>query len=523
VPSQRARIFHFALYIGSFDDDGHSGDSRAGGGGPFAGRDLVLAYDVPIFDGDVSNIEEAGTLMHELGHNLGLSHGGSLQDAGVNYKPNYPSVMNYFWQTTGVAKSSNLALLDYSEGTLDSVDENSLDEHGGLGPDPFASDIAVKWRCPSSQRRGPLPSAFDVDWNCNGAIDAGSPAIDVNASSTLTVLRDHDDWSSLVYDGGGTLGGAGDPGAASAVTPVDEPDSAELKGASHDLHTVDLSGPGQLAIQSHTSAPVTITITNHHDDQRTYNLATTARGVQIGDVPTQITLAAQERRALAATLTANAPTDSAFFEVDAESGGIVDADSAITEVTVADQNVVDQPKPQTAHSADAGGLVAIDDSRAALRISVDGAHPRTFVAHAVGRVARTTPGTHVLRISEVVKASKNSHTRASAKVTTVRLRFAARQLQAVLVTRSRGKLQARVIKVAPGVRALLSLLPGTRQISIGGNAKARRVGHGKVVQVGSATTVRIGVRRRVKMTARAQLTVLVQQDGHVVGLVRSVA
>jgi hypothetical protein len=40
---------------------------------------------------------EAGTFMHELGHNLGLNHGGGLFDRGdvINFKPNYLSVMNY--------------------------------------------------------------------------------------------------------------------------------------------------------------------------------------------------------------------------------------------------------------------------------------------------------------------------------------------------------------------------------------------------------------------------------------------
>jgi hypothetical protein len=44
---------------------------------------------------------EAGTFMHELGHNLGLHHGGGLFDQGeeINYKPNFISVMNYNHQT----------------------------------------------------------------------------------------------------------------------------------------------------------------------------------------------------------------------------------------------------------------------------------------------------------------------------------------------------------------------------------------------------------------------------------------
>jgi len=43
---------------------------------------------------------QAGTFMHELGHNLGLNHGGGLFDTGdrTNYKPNYISVMNYYDQ-----------------------------------------------------------------------------------------------------------------------------------------------------------------------------------------------------------------------------------------------------------------------------------------------------------------------------------------------------------------------------------------------------------------------------------------
>ena len=40
--------------------------------------------------------ERMGTFMHELGHTLGLDHGG---DDTISFKPNYNSVMNYLWQT----------------------------------------------------------------------------------------------------------------------------------------------------------------------------------------------------------------------------------------------------------------------------------------------------------------------------------------------------------------------------------------------------------------------------------------
>lgn len=45
-------------------------------------------------------IEQAGTFMHELGHDLKLDHGGPVgsDQVGMQYKPNYLSVMNYAFQ-----------------------------------------------------------------------------------------------------------------------------------------------------------------------------------------------------------------------------------------------------------------------------------------------------------------------------------------------------------------------------------------------------------------------------------------
>lgn len=57
---------------------------------------------------------EAGTFMHELGHNLGLGHGGARFDQNI-CKPNLISVMNYQYQFGDLAPDF---VLDYSRSTI---------------------------------------------------------------------------------------------------------------------------------------------------------------------------------------------------------------------------------------------------------------------------------------------------------------------------------------------------------------------------------------------------------------------
>ncbi|SPE28736.1 exported hypothetical protein [Candidatus Sulfotelmatomonas gaucii] len=68
----------------------------------------------------------AGTLYHEIGHTLGLTHGGLYYDThgsyipifDVNCKPNYQSVMNYLFQLDGLGPNGTVA---YSNQTLESL------------------------------------------------------------------------------------------------------------------------------------------------------------------------------------------------------------------------------------------------------------------------------------------------------------------------------------------------------------------------------------------------------------------
>jgi hypothetical protein len=99
--------------------------------------------------------EQEGTFMHELGHNLGLEHGG---DDELNYKPNYLSVMNYTFQMPYIVPNRPL---DYSRwvlpppvedgsSSLNSCTDGS-DNGGGDGVDWGDPDC---WKPPALQDEG---------------------------------------------------------------------------------------------------------------------------------------------------------------------------------------------------------------------------------------------------------------------------------------------------------------------------------------------------------------------------------
>jgi hypothetical protein len=127
----------------------------------------------------------AYTIMHELGHNLGLLHGG---DEACNRKPNYNSVMNYRFQFTGVMDCSlhPLGKADYSSGIRRMLDENALIEGDGV------------CRVQAAAQAGIPP----IDWNHNNLIDPDPISYDVNFYPNsicpgLAELHDYNDWAHV--------------------------------------------------------------------------------------------------------------------------------------------------------------------------------------------------------------------------------------------------------------------------------------------------------------------------------------
>ena len=149
--------------------------------------------------GDVrSNVEyEAATLLHELGHTLGLGHGGNDFDAMP--RPNYISIMNYNFQFPDIVGERPL---NYSSCAMASLNESQLNEAQGIGSTcPPGLDTWIGWHningktCPPD-RLVPTPTG-PLDWNMSDSIETSKHDIDCDKRHTL--VSGFDDWSHLRY------------------------------------------------------------------------------------------------------------------------------------------------------------------------------------------------------------------------------------------------------------------------------------------------------------------------------------
>ena len=124
LASGRAAVFHYALFAHYHDRDNPDGAGASGISRGIGGTDLLLSLG-NFTDGTGTPREQAGTLMHELGHNLGLRHGG-CDDA--DFKPGYESVMNYTFQMGGLTRDGEADVLDFSRGVA--LEDEARDGRG---------------------------------------------------------------------------------------------------------------------------------------------------------------------------------------------------------------------------------------------------------------------------------------------------------------------------------------------------------------------------------------------------------
>ncbi len=179
----------------------------------------------------------AATFMHELGHNLGLQHGGTDEDA---QKPNYLSVMNYNFgwgliAFDGVTPTSTKFELDYSRFNLP-LDENRLNEQRGFGIDSGdLSAFKTVFTCPDGTTQYSIPlTTTNVDWNCDRTIfgSTGNVSSDASGNGVIGQLTGPIDWNRLVFSGGGIGALSQPPGADDTLmnepTPVELQESRDL-------------------------------------------------------------------------------------------------------------------------------------------------------------------------------------------------------------------------------------------------------------------------------------------------------
>lgn len=211
IRQARRMVFRYALFVHEYNSDPPGSSGRA----EIGGNDFIVSLGAPGWgkDGTGHNVgtrdEQAGTFMHELGHTLGLHHGGGDD---INCKPNYLSVMSYSRQLSDIVLGR---ALDYSRSELPALVENNLDEW--LGVQGSSSALTVYGPPRDVDSDGdldyPIASAFGpIDWDGDGFMEGESVAgnnvwVNINylppacpdPDDTQT-LTSHNDWANLLYN-----------------------------------------------------------------------------------------------------------------------------------------------------------------------------------------------------------------------------------------------------------------------------------------------------------------------------------
>ncbi|RKG93666.1 hypothetical protein [Corallococcus terminator] len=201
--ANRAPFFHYMVFANTYSGGTSSGISRG-----------IPAHDFLVTLGGWSTpggteLQQAGTIMHELGHNIGLRHGGNDDS---NYKPNYLSIMNYEYQVYGFRIGGVNNVFDYSRVRVASFSEAAVNEVSAFAPvaPTTEADLALigGLRFNSVQVSG--TASANLDFNANGSIQTAAYARDFNRSGTATNVfpASQHDWLALRYDGAGQIGDA---------------------------------------------------------------------------------------------------------------------------------------------------------------------------------------------------------------------------------------------------------------------------------------------------------------------------
>jgi hypothetical protein len=228
-------VFHYVLYahyLPSFTNKCPTTSNERPGGLAMGGSsDFIINHqsyrDVK---GNVDSPYLSALFMHELGHTLGLGHGGIDGSANnrvpnkVNFKPNHLSIMNYsfpegvpFREDGDSTPVSNR--LDYSrfdQGDIADLEEDhGLIEDGGLRVRQALENYGTKWfrdQDDSTGRVRPVNGLNGwIDWNFNGTKEQLGVKANINRDSSrhfftcfnkYSRLSTSNEWEGLSYTQG---------------------------------------------------------------------------------------------------------------------------------------------------------------------------------------------------------------------------------------------------------------------------------------------------------------------------------
>ena len=325
---QRVGVFHYCLFAHGWGGKRRTGVSWAPG-------DWLLVADGMLSDGAACATEQAGTFMHELGHSLGLGDGGGDD---VYYKPNYLSVMNYSFQTSGLMNGKGeFGAIDYSHEKLPTLNEASLNEGDGIGPSSADDLGTLYWRDGWS---GPITTTAPIrvnspfgpiNWNgfwsdretgIQEDLNTGGPEAKLVLDEKLAGW---DDWDNLVF-GGSESGGWIGPAAFAAMSGPARQGRSSAGGLCVGLPYEDFVASGLvlrdyrvsvtadggnvvMATRGARELLLSLKVTNEGLGPDTYSLqAWGLGGASLGDVPASVQLSADASETVSVPITLPAGT-----------------------------------------------------------------------------------------------------------------------------------------------------------------------------------------------------------------------